>query len=81
MRIEREKEREREPPLLQSNNKGAVAVMAQLQNQLANVATLPARPLILIGRIYNTRSRTLVKNLELHSSTSYPIVSMLSYRK
>lgn len=46
--------RERErwgPPLLQDNSKGAVNVITQATNQLSNVATLPARPLILTGRI------------------------------
>lgn len=67
-------EREREPPLLQSNNRGAVAVMTQLKNQLASVATLPERLLILIGRIYNTRSRMLVQKVQM---TSFKLLSAM----
>lgn len=48
---EREREREVKPSLLQDNSKGAVTVTTQAMNQLARVATLPARPLILTGKI------------------------------
>ena len=41
------------PPELQSKSKFAVIVTNQEKSQLASVATLPARPLMLIGRIYN----------------------------
>jgi hypothetical protein len=39
------------PPLLQLNIKLAVIVTAHAPNQFARVATLPARLLILTGRI------------------------------
>lgn len=44
-------EEQGEPPLLQDNSKGAVIVTNQAMNQFASVATLPARPMILMGRI------------------------------
>lgn len=39
------------PPLLQVKSKFAVMVTTKEKNQLERVATLPARPFILIGRI------------------------------
>lgn len=45
------RQREKRPPLLHSKSKFAVMVTTQAVNQLASVATLPASPLILIGRI------------------------------
>ena len=49
---ERDREREREvPPLLQFKSKFAVMVTTKEISQLESVATLPARPLILSGRI------------------------------
>lgn len=55
-----EGEREREPPVLQSNRKFAVIVIAHDVVQFANTAILPPRPLIFTGRIWQCRKNKYV---------------------
>jgi ABC-type phosphate transport system ATPase subunit len=54
--FERERTKIEVPPLLQFRSKLAVIVITHDVNQLARVATLPARLLMFTGRIYKTIS-------------------------
>lgn len=51
------------PPLLQVSSIGAVIVISHEKDQLNKVATLPARPLIFIGRICKSWMYDLINQL------------------
>lgn len=51
-----------QPPVLQLNRRFAVIVIANDVNQLASVATLPARLLMLTGRICNRAKIVAIKS-------------------